>query len=359
MKVLPERAEGFPLIIRHEKTGLQGQDARAFPPLLSVRTRRKNEGVPHRRLEISGHGLDNTEGMAVKEKGSASFALRHGRNIFADKGRKTIREEHIMKTRILSLFLVLLLLGLPALSLGEQAQYMDVGLVVNGETVVSVDEKGGEVLPVVVNGILYVPVYTIPSALGLKYWYDEETNTIHIGEEVERHGLCWVLRETDYEVSKPGADGKETYAYEGVVDGMARFTRSGGYSDSAKWGVCDGTYECQVPAATLYPGDPLALDLKMTIENYSWKGGSKSDINSVHVGTLFVRMNGVSLEDADGNRDLRIGTAAGSPYTDGNAMREGVFGTTVPEGGGEGSKAEIQFQCQSGWIRWTYELVNR
>ena len=263
-----------------------------------------------------------------------------------------------MKTRIISIILVLALMLVPALSLSEQAEYRDIRLVINGEGIVPVDSNGNRVRLVIVNGILYVPIGTIPSALGMEYTYDEETNTIYIGEQ-EKHGLCWVRTTSNCDVEEPGHDGKETYAYEGVVDGMARYTRSGGYSDDSKWGVCDGTYECQVPPSVIYPGETVSLDMKMTIENYSWKGGSKSDINSVHVGTLFVCLNGVNFEDADGNKELKIGTVAGGPYTSGDEIREGVFSIQMPESTTEGATADIRFTCQSGTIVWTYELMNR
>ena len=265
-----------------------------------------------------------------------------------------------MKKRIVSLILAFALLIVPALSLSEDVsiEFLDIRLVVNGEAVVPVDSQGNQVQLVVVNGILYVPLGTIPSALGMPYTYDEAANTIYIGEQ-EIHGLCWVLKGTDYTVEEPGHDGKETYAYEGTVDGMARFTRSGGYSDEYKWGVCDGTYECQVPPEVIRPGEVLSLDMKMAIENYSWKGGSSSDINSVHIGTLYTCLNGVNFEDAEGNKELYIGTAAGRPYTSGDVIREGVFSMKMSESQTEGAAAEIQFHCQSGTITWKYELVNR
>ena len=264
-----------------------------------------------------------------------------------------------MKARIVSLVLALALLIFPALSLGEaiSTEFLDIRLVVNGEAVVPVDSQGNPVQLAVVNGILYVPIGTIPSALGLEYTYDEATNTIYIGEQ-EKHGLCWVLKETECDVDEPGYDGKETYAYEGVVDGMARFTRSGGYSDDSKWGVCDGTYECEVPPGVIWPGEVLSLTMKMAIENYSWKG-SGYDLNSVHIGTLFVCMNGMNFEDAEGNKELYIGTAAGRPYTDGDQTREGIFSIRMSESQTEGATAEILFHCQSGKIIWKYELVNR
>ena len=265
-----------------------------------------------------------------------------------------------MKLRIISLVLAFALLIFPALSLSEEinTEFVDIRLVVNGEGVVPVDSQENRVQLVVVNGILYVPIGTIPSALDIAYTYDEATNTIYIGEQ-EIHGLCWVLKGTEYTVEESGHEGKETYAYEGVVDGMARFTRSGGYSDEYKWGVCDGTYECQVPPEVIRPGEVLSLAMKMTIENYSWKGGSSSDINSVHVGTLFTCLNGVRFEDEEGNKELYIGTVAGHPYTSGDQVREGVFSIKMSESQTEGDTAEILFQCQSGTITWKYELVNK
>ena len=265
-----------------------------------------------------------------------------------------------MKARIISLILAFALLIVPALSLGEETstEFLDIRLVVNGEAVVPVDSQGNRVQLVVVNGILYVPLGTIPSALGLPYTYDEASNTIYIGEQ-EIHGLCWVLKGTDYTVEESGHDGRETYAYEGVTDGMARFTRSGGYSDDSKWGVCDGTYECEVPPEVIWPGETLSLAMKIAIENYSWKGGSSSDINSVHVGTLYVCLNGMNFEDADGNKELYIGTAAGRPYAGGDLIREGVFSMKMSESQTEGATAEILFHCQSGTVVWKYELVNK
>ena len=106
-----------------------------------------------------------------------------------------------MKARIVSLVLALALLIVPALSLGEaiSTEFLDIRLVVNGEAVVPVDSQGNPVQLAVVNGILYVPIGTIPSALGLEYTYDEATNTIYIGGQ-EKHGLCWVLKETECDV---------------------------------------------------------------------------------------------------------------------------------------------------------------
>ena len=271
-----------------------------------------------------------------------------------------MKEEHTIKKRIVSLILAFALLIVPALALGEETstEFLDIRLVVNGEAIVPVDSQGNRVQLVVVNGILYVPIGTIPSALGLEYTYDEAANTIYIGEQ-EKHGLCWVLKETNCTVAEPASDGKEYYTYEGAVDGMVRFTRTGGYSDDYKWGVCDGTYECQMPPDVIYPGEELSLAMKMLVENYSWKGGSSSDINSVHTGTLFVCLNGVNFEDPDGNKELYVGTAAGRPYVAGDITREGIFRMKMSESQTEGAVAEIMFRCQSGSVTWKYELVNR
>lgn len=262
-----------------------------------------------------------------------------------------------MKTRIISLILALLML--PILSLGEEntMEFVDIRVVVNGEGVVPVDSQGNRLQLAVINGKLYIPFGTIPSALGLSYTYDEETNTIYVGEQ-EKHGLCWVLTNTAYEVEEAGHEGMETYAYEGVEDGKVKFTRSGGYRGDDKWATCHGIYECQVPPSVLYPGETVSLAMKMTIEDYSWKDSS-TVLNSVHVGTLFVCLNGVNFKDAEENTELFIGTAAGRPYTDGNIIKEGVYSIQMPESQTEGATAEISFRCQSGTFTWNYELKNQ
>ena len=264
-----------------------------------------------------------------------------------------------MKARIISLILILALLIIPTLSQSEEAtiEPVDIRLVVNGEGIVPVDSQGNRLQLVVINGNLYVPFGTIPSALGLAYTYDEAANTIYVGEQ-EKNGLCWVLTSTSYEVEENGYDGMETYTCEGVVDGMMRFTRSGGYHDDSKWGTCHGIYECQLPPTVIYPGETISLAMKMTIEDYSWKGSSTT-INSVHVGTLFLCLNGVNFEDSEGNKELYIGTVAGGPYTEGNIVKEGVFSIRMSESQTEGATAEIFFHCQSGTYTWKYELKNK
>ncbi len=99
--------------------------------------------------------------------------------------------------------------------------------------------------------------------------------------------------------------------------------------------------------------------MRMTIENYSWKGGSSADINSVHIGTLFVTQNGVNFADHEGNKELYIGTVAGRPYTDSDIIKEGVYSIQMPESQTEGATAEILFHCQSGTLVWKYELMKR
>ncbi len=262
-----------------------------------------------------------------------------------------------MKKRILALLFALLLL--PCLSLGENGpERISVRIAVNGEIITPHGASGETVSVYIINGILYIPADVIPVAPGWEVSYDAETKTLCI-DEAQKHGLCWVLTKTEHEVSKAGHDGKEVYTYKGVVNDRVRFTRSGGYYDDSKWGVCDGIYECRIPPASIVPGETISLTMRMEIDNYSWKGGSKSDINSVHVGTLFVNLDGVSFENADGEKELRIGTAAGKPYTGENAIREDVFHATMPDSQREGATAVIRFSCQSGTVAWTYELMNR
>ena len=258
--------------------------------------------------------------------------------------------------------LLLALLLIPCLALGESApEKIDVRIVIDGETVTVPGSGEDTVGAYIINGVLYIPAGLLPVSLGrdlsTEVMYVTDTNTLYIGDEV-KHGLCWVLTGTDYEVEEAGHGGKETYAFEGATDFLVAFTRSGGYSDDSKWGVCNGVYECQIPPAAIYPGEAVSLTMRIRITDYSWKGSS-TEINSVHIGSLFVELNGTSFENADGERDLHIGTAAGGPYTDCDTVREGVYSIRMPENQAEGDTAAITFHCQSGTYTWIYELRNR
>ena len=165
-----------------------------------------------------------------------------------------------MKKRIAALLLALALLAVPMFCCAEQGagtfEYRNVLFVVNDETVVPTDAEGNPILLLLVDGVLYAPVGTVPGLLGVDCVYDAETGKVYIGQrqEEEVHGLYWVRTGMEFEVEESGHDGDETYGFEGAVDGKARFVRSGGYRGGEKWGVCSGTYECEIPPEYIRPG---------------------------------------------------------------------------------------------------------
>ena len=62
-----------------------------------------------------------------------------------------------------------------------QAEYANISLVVDGQTIVPKDAAGNVVEPFIVNGTTYLPVRAIGSALGKDVQWDSETKTVFVG----------------------------------------------------------------------------------------------------------------------------------------------------------------------------------
>ena len=63
-----------------------------------------------------------------------------------------------------------------------QAQYMDIALQVNGQTVTPVDGSGAPAQPFAVDGTIYIPVRTLGGILGKEVVWDEESQTVMVGQ---------------------------------------------------------------------------------------------------------------------------------------------------------------------------------
>ena len=64
-----------------------------------------------------------------------------------------------------------------------EVQYEEINIVLNGQKITPTDGAGNALKPAILNGIIYIPIGTLPSALGMDISWDEATNTIYIGDQ--------------------------------------------------------------------------------------------------------------------------------------------------------------------------------
>ena len=270
-----------------------------------------------------------------------------------------------MKKRILSILLLLTLLAFSASAAGEQAavniEYRDMRFVVNGEAVTPVDSEGNPVWPFIMDGILYLPAGTIPSALGLPMSYDEASDTLYIGERPDISGPHWHLKGTNYELHD-GSSNKENYSqeysFEGETEGYILFRNEGSFSDrpSNSWRRTV-YYECAVPPADLREGDQLILPVTISVADAE-KG---SDVEYFSTGSACIYSDMIKGSKQMTDRNGLSANAAAVPGSIGMAEGDGewtvtfeseVFGALVP-----GSTANIEFWCEAGTFIWEYEYI--
>ena len=234
-----------------------------------------------------------------------------------------------MKRRFISLILLLALLVVSVAAAGEQAagEYFDIRFVVNGEEVIPTDSDGNPVRPVIIDGILYIPVGTIPSALGLPFSYAWKANY-------------------------------QEYSYEGESEGYILFRNEGGFTDkpddSWKRIAC---YECAVPPADLCEGDQLVLPVTIFVRDT--EKGSKVEYVNTGIAKVYASMikGGTQMTDKNGVSDNTAAVPGSIGMTTGDGdwtvTFEGeVFGALVA-----GTTANIEFWCEAGTFTWEYEYV--
>ena len=95
-----------------------------------------------------------------------------------------------MKKKALIILLALVLsfnLAIPSFAKTSTEQttiyYQDIKISVNGEELIPRDSEGGIVEPFIIDGTTYLPVRAICEALGLDVTWDEQNNTIIIGQK--------------------------------------------------------------------------------------------------------------------------------------------------------------------------------
>ena len=208
---------------------------------------------------------------------------------------------------------------------------------------------------VIVNNRTYAPVRYLAEYFGYTVNWDGSTWTVVITSSTEK-SLVWVLTDSSYEVTDYNNDeyNRFSFNYYGIVDGMVRFERSGGYYNGDKQMSCDGIYECEVAPETIPSEGNVSLKMNIIIDNYVWK--NNAGINSVHIGTLSLRaFDYHDFKNDNGENNLHIGTAAGDPYTDGNIIKADDFSFTFPEILSDKSTMKIVFRCEAGTYTWNYE----
>lgn len=62
------------------------------------------------------------------------------------------------------------------------AAFMDIKIVLNGETLTPTDATGATVEPFIYNGTTYLPVRAVGEAFGLDVTWDGDTNTVYLGD---------------------------------------------------------------------------------------------------------------------------------------------------------------------------------
>lgn len=67
-----------------------------------------------------------------------------------------------------------------------EAFFRDIKIVMDGRTLNPADESGKVVEPFIVDGTTYLPVRAISNALGIKIDWDNDTNTIYLGEKSDK-----------------------------------------------------------------------------------------------------------------------------------------------------------------------------
>ena len=268
-----------------------------------------------------------------------------------------------MKRRFISLILLLALLVVSVAAAGEQAagEYFDIRFVVNGEEVIPTDSDGNPVRPVIIDGILYIPVGTIPSALGLPFSYDESSNTMYIGDRPDISGPHWHLTGSHFELQEGPSNTEnyyQEYSYEGESEGYILFRNEGGFTDkpddSWKRIAC---YECAVPPADLCEGDQLVLPVTIFVRDT--EKGSKVEYVNTGIAKVYASMikGGTQMTDKNGVSDNTAAVPGSIGMTTGDGdwtvTFEGeVFGTLVA-----GTTANIEFWCEAGTFTWEYEYV--
>lgn len=270
-----------------------------------------------------------------------------------------------MKKRILSLLLLLTLLAVSSFAAGEQSaaaiEYRDIRFVVNGEAVTPVDSDGNPVRPFIMDGILYIPAGTIPSALGLPMSYDEASDTIYIGEQPDVSGPHWHLKGTHYELHE-GPSNKENYSqefsYEGESGGSILFRNKGSFSDKSynSWRRV-AYYKCAVPPADLREGDQLILPVTISVTDAE-KG---SDVEYFDTGSAcvyaYMIKGGTQMTDRNGVSSNTAAVSGSVGMAKGDGEWTVTFEGEVYNALTAGSTANIEFWCEAGTFIWEYEYV--
>ncbi len=273
-----------------------------------------------------------------------------------------------MKKRIVSLFLALALLTLPAIVPAEESassEYREITLVISGQTVDSNGNPapdGEKVRALIYNGVLYLPAGVIPAGLGLGASFDGDTDTLYIGGQPEvPSGPHWELKRSSYELHEELSNDVNyhcEYSFEGLAGGKAVFKSDTSFTNKPydSWSRI-AYYECPVPPAYLQEGDLLKFDTAIRVRE-SDKG---SEVDYFNMGVIIVYAylvkGGTQMTDKGGRSfnaaavDGSVGMARGDG--DWPVTFEGeVFNALVA-----GTAARIEFWCEAGSYIWEYEYV--
>jgi len=207
---------------------------------------------------------------------------------------------------------------------------------------------------VIVSNRTYAPIRYLAEYFGYTVTWDGSTRTVGITAP-QAKTYRWVLTKSEYKLNSTDNEYSTIdYTYLGVVDGMVKFKRTGGYNFNGKYALCDGTYSCQAAPDSIPAGSTLGLKMNLLIENYAWKNDGR---NSVHIGELWIRVDTyTSFENSKGESSLKVGTDAGGPYTDRNVDLTDTYYYKTPDSTSVGSKMEFGFHCEAGTYTWYYEL---
>ena len=208
---------------------------------------------------------------------------------------------------------------------------------------------------VIVKSRTYAPIRYLAEYFGYTVSWDGSTKTVGLTAPQQSKTYRWVLKKTEYKLNETDNEYSTIdYTYLGVVGGMVKFKRTGGYNFNGKYGLCDGTYSCQAAPDSIPAGSTLGLKMNLLIENYAWKNDGR---NSVHIGELWIRVDTyTSFKNSKGESSLKVGTDAGGPYTNRNVDLSDTYYYKTPDSKSVGAKMDFSFNCEAGSYTWHYEL---
>lgn len=180
-----------------------------------------------------------------------------------------------MKKRVVSLLLALLLVLALSPALADAGQkaglltYQDIQVLVDGQPMTEYDDTGAVAEPFIMNGVVYVPVGTIPGAR----WAADES-TVYFGEAPAADAHGWVLVNTAHELMEDSSDNNRTWRYRfDQLAGKGLYTIDYTWQYGDEYAHYTALGECSDPPAVIPPEARFTVDLHVWAENVAGNGG--------------------------------------------------------------------------------------